>query len=96
MEKCVLASDIAPMRELFTPGESGEVFRAGDATDLAAKAVGLLNDPPRRHRLGRTGRVVVTGQRDWSRVIEGYSAVYAAAASRHTSAPRLPQYETAR
>jgi PEP-CTERM/exosortase A-associated glycosyltransferase len=95
MEKCVLASDIAPMRELFAPGESGELFRAGDAGDLANKVIALLSDAQRRDRLGRTGRALVCAQRHWSRVSEGYTQVYATAMSRHASRRRFRQLEVA-
>jgi glycosyltransferase involved in cell wall biosynthesis len=88
MEKCVLASDIEPLRELFKPGESGEVFRPGDAADLGKKAVELLRDDKRRAALGRAARATVVRERQWRTIVDGYQAVYATACARSRSQPR--------
>lgn len=41
----VLASDLGGLREVVTPGDNGELFRAGDARDLRARIEQLAADP---------------------------------------------------
>lgn len=43
----VLASRLGAMSEIVTDGKTGALFEAGNASDLADKAMSLLNDPDR-------------------------------------------------
>ncbi len=52
---CVLASDIPGNAELVEPGESGLLFRPGDAGDLARQLKALMADPALRRRLAAEG-----------------------------------------
>lgn len=52
---CVLASNIPGNAELVVPGESGLLFRPGDASDLARQLTTLLTDPALRRRLAAEG-----------------------------------------
>jgi len=54
--KVILASNIAPAREVIADGESGLLFQLGDIGDLTAKTVRALRDPDLRGLLGRNAR----------------------------------------
>lgn len=54
--RVIVASDIAAAREVIVDGETGVLFRMGDADDLAAKTVRLARDPGRRAAIGRQAR----------------------------------------
>jgi len=45
-------SDIGPLREVSSDGKYAALFRAGDADDLAAKLIELIDDEELRARLG--------------------------------------------
>ncbi len=49
----LVASDIAPFRELGTDGEHFLLFKSGDAADLAEKVCTLLDEPAMGRRLAR-------------------------------------------
>jgi glycosyltransferase involved in cell wall biosynthesis len=62
--KAILVSDkcgCAP--DLVTPGINGNIFSAGDKTDLKNKLAELLSD---KHRLGKMGEKSYSIIRDWS------------------------------
>jgi phosphatidylinositol alpha-mannosyltransferase len=71
----VLASDLDAFSRVLDGGQAGELFRAGDATDLARSLVGLLDDEPRRARLRELSASWVR-RFDWSAVAEDVLAVY--------------------
>jgi glycosyltransferase involved in cell wall biosynthesis len=77
LERAVVTSDVPALRELIRPGETGLVFTAEDATDLAAVVEPLLDDPPGRARLGKAAREWVTAERTWRRNGERYRELYA-------------------
>lgn len=52
----VVASAIAPLREVIEPGENGLLVPAGSVESLADAVGPLLEDPARREALGRRGR----------------------------------------
>ena len=54
--RVMLASDIAAAREVITDGETGVLFRMGDAADLAAKMLRLADDAELRATIGRQAR----------------------------------------
>jgi glycosyltransferase involved in cell wall biosynthesis len=62
----VLTSDTAPCSRIVRETGAGEVFRAGDAADLAA-AVRRLADPAVRRIAGEAGRRAVLEQYNWER-----------------------------
>ena len=59
-EKAVVVSGTRALREMVRDGETGEVFRTGDAEDLARVLERLAADPDRRRALGRRAREWVT------------------------------------
>lgn len=70
--RVLLASDIPAAREAIADGESGRLFRTGDASDLAAKLLTLAADPAMRDQIGRQARTVAES---WSlaHVAKAYS-----------------------
>lgn len=72
--RCCLVSDIPPNVE--AGGGCVATFRSGDAVDLTRELAVLLNDAPRRGRLGRAAREHVRGAYDWDRVAAETAALY--------------------
>jgi glycosyltransferase involved in cell wall biosynthesis len=64
-------------RELIRDGETGRLFRAGDAHDLAAVALDLLRDRPAWPRYHAAGRRFVAEERSWPAIVARYRKVYA-------------------
>jgi PEP-CTERM/exosortase A-associated glycosyltransferase len=78
----LIASDVGGHRELIEDGHTGVLFRAGDAADLAAKALAALNLPDGGAALRANGRHFVESERNWARSIANYRAIYGAALGR--------------
>ena len=57
--RLLIASDIPGAREAVTDGETGLLFRMGDAADLTRKILLAADDPALRERIGRTARARV-------------------------------------
>jgi glycosyltransferase involved in cell wall biosynthesis len=62
----VVTSDAAPSARVVRETRSGEVFRAGDAGDLAAALLRLV-DPSARQAAGEAGRRAVLSRYNWER-----------------------------
>lgn len=71
----VLASDLPAFSRVLDGGAAGEMFRNEDVGDLAARLVGLLEDPARREQLSLAGRRRAE-RFDWSVVAADILAVY--------------------
>ena len=71
-----IASDVGGHRELIRDGETGVLFRAGDAADLTAKALDLLSQPERWPALKARGRRFVEEERTWRNSVARYADVY--------------------
>ena len=69
-------SDVPPLREIVTPGETGLVFRPQDAGHLAEVIGGALDDPELRARLGRQAREWVASSRTWAHNGARYRQLY--------------------
>jgi len=76
--RLVVASDVGGHRELIRDGETGVLFRAGDATELAAGILELLARPQRWATLEAAARRFVESERNWSGSVARYRPVYAA------------------
>ncbi|PIE19943.1 MAG: glycosyltransferase WbuB [Proteobacteria bacterium] len=74
--KPVLVSDVGAMLELVKPGETGNVFEAGSARDLAEKAIDVLHDPERQQAMGKAARAFVEAERQWPHLVASYRAIY--------------------
>jgi PEP-CTERM/exosortase A-associated glycosyltransferase len=74
--RLLVASDVGGHRELIRHGETGILFRAGDARALAEAVVGLLNEPERWAGLRAAARSFVERERSWSAVVLRYQPIY--------------------
>ncbi|MCB1790181.1 MAG: glycosyltransferase, exosortase A system-associated [Gammaproteobacteria bacterium] len=75
-KRLFVASDVGGHRELIVDGETGVLHRAGDAADLAAKMIALLQDAQRGAAIKEAGRRFVETERNWSASIANYDAPY--------------------
>ena len=71
-----IASDVGGHRELIRDGETGVLFRAGDAADLTAKTLELLAHPERWPMLKNNGRRFVEQERTWRNSVGRYQKIY--------------------
>jgi phosphatidylinositol alpha-mannosyltransferase len=71
----IVASDLEAFRTVLRGGTAGELFRNGDATDLARVAGALLDDPARRAELSVAAIDAVRAY-DWSVVAREVLSVY--------------------
>jgi phosphatidyl-myo-inositol alpha-mannosyltransferase len=71
----IVASDLEAFRTVLRDGTAGELFRTGDAADLARVAGALLDDPARRAELSVAALDAVRAY-DWSRVARDVLSVY--------------------
>jgi len=74
--RLVLGSDVGGHRELIRPGETGELFRAGDPEALAAAVLCLQKDSGRWPQLRDAARKFVETERNWDASIARYVDVY--------------------
>ncbi len=74
--KLFVASDVGGHRELILDGQTGVLFRAGDATSLADAVVGLLADRTRWAKLREQGRRFVEKERTWAGSVARYGPVF--------------------
>ncbi len=73
-----VASDVGGHRELIREGETGVLFRAGDADDLAANVLNLFNQPEHWPLLKANGRRFVETERNWALSVGRYAPIYRA------------------
>ena len=71
----VLASELPAFRRVLEGGRCGELFRTGDAADLAGRMTRLLDDPARRAALVDAASTAVR-RYDWSTVATRVIRVY--------------------
>jgi glycosyltransferase involved in cell wall biosynthesis len=74
----LVASDVGGHRELIRNGETGTLFKAGNAAALAAAVLDLLGNPERCAALKSTARSFVENERNWRASVARYHGVYAA------------------
>ncbi|MEI7968838.1 MAG: TIGR04063 family PEP-CTERM/XrtA system glycosyltransferase [Betaproteobacteria bacterium] len=74
--RLLVASDVGGHRELIRDGQTGLLFRAGDARDLARAVTALLQAPADRAVLRARGREFVERERTWTNSVARYRAVY--------------------
>jgi glycosyltransferase involved in cell wall biosynthesis len=79
--KPVVANGIPGVRSVVKDGENGLLARAGDVLDLSAKLQMLLDDPPRRQRMGELGRKRAEETYAWPQVVFQLALVYTEALS---------------
>lgn len=82
--RILVASDVGGHQELIRDGETGFLFKAGDADALAQTVLKLLRQPERWAALRARGRQFVERERNWGRSVANYVAPYEALTrSRH-------------
>jgi PEP-CTERM/exosortase A-associated glycosyltransferase len=81
--RLLIASDVGGHRELIRDGETGVLFKAGDARDLADKTAGLLQATERWPQLRANARRFVETERNWAQSVARYQQVYDNARRRH-------------
>lgn len=74
--RLLVASDVGGHRELIRSGETGVLFKAGDAGALAAAVVDLVSHPERWPILRSTARKFVETERNWRASVARYRGVY--------------------
>jgi glycogen(starch) synthase len=78
-----VASDVGGHRELVRHGETGHLFRAGDADALEGAIEAVLAQRDRWPQLRAQARRFVEGERTWAASVARYRAVYQRALQRH-------------
>jgi len=71
-----VASDVGGHQELIRDGETGVLFRAGDAQSLADKVLALLSSSEQWPALKQAGRIYVEIERNWRVSVAHYQSVY--------------------
>jgi PEP-CTERM/exosortase A-associated glycosyltransferase len=74
--RLLVASDVGGHKELIRDGETGILFRAGDAASLADAIVRLLGQRDLWPRLRDQGRRFVERERTWETSVAGYRTVF--------------------
>jgi len=74
--RLLAASDVGGHHELIRDGETGVLFKAGDADDLAAKVLQLLADEKHWPTLRATARQFVENERNWRASVARYQPIY--------------------
>jgi PEP-CTERM/exosortase A-associated glycosyltransferase len=76
-EKLLVASDVGGHRELIRDGETGTLFRAGSAPDLAAAVVRALElAAAPADAMKARGRAFVERERTWEKSVARYVPIY--------------------
>lgn len=76
--KPVLGSRLGSVPYLIDEGQTGELFTAGDAADLARQARSLWQQPELTNRLGRNARRVVESRYDSAKSFDQLMDIFAA------------------
>jgi PEP-CTERM/exosortase A-associated glycosyltransferase len=72
----VVASDVGGHRELLIDGETGYLFRAGDAKALARKLLEVIDQQMEWPAMRAAGRRYVETERTWDAAVARYAPVY--------------------
>ena len=72
----LVASDVGGHKELIRDGETGMLFRAGDADDLARSVLQLMSMQERWPQMREAGRRFVETERNWTNSVARYRGVY--------------------
>lgn len=74
--RAVILSDVAALREIANQSAAVELFRAGDADDLARKILSLVHDPQRVQELSHRASRWVRNHRSWDNNVNEYYRIY--------------------
>jgi glycosyltransferase involved in cell wall biosynthesis len=81
----VVATDIAAVRCLVRPGEDSDLVAVDDPGGLARAVGALLDDPERRERYGRAGRLRAEHEFGWDAIVDGWDELLGASVERRRS-----------
>lgn len=76
MGKAVVASDVAALAEIVSPGATGLLHEKGDAESLTGQLAKLLDDPSLMTDLGARSREWVVAERDWRSIASTIARTY--------------------
>lgn len=82
MGKAIVASDVAALAEIITPGVNGFLHIKGDAQSLRTQLQRLLDDRDLTQRIGEQARHWVVEHRDWNAISTIVADTYAELTSR--------------
>ena len=88
--RMLVASDVGGHRELIRDGDTGTLFRAGDAAALAQAIDGLLAQREMWPQRRAQARRFVEAERTWAHSVERYREVYRRALTTYGRAQALP------
>lgn len=74
--RLVVASDVGGHKELIADRQTGWLFKAGDAGDLARTVLELLNAPELWPTIKQAGRRFVEEERNWQASVQRYVPIY--------------------
>ena len=74
--RLLVASDVGGHKELIRHGETGMLFKAGDADALTQTVVDLLANQTSWPAMRAAGRSFVEAERNWGRSVANYAKVY--------------------
>src|SRR5699024_9092051 len=77
MGKAVVASDVAALKEIVTPGVNGYLHEKGSTESLIEQLTILLDDPEHTRRIGDQAREWVVENRDWKQLAQLIARTYA-------------------
>jgi glycosyltransferase involved in cell wall biosynthesis len=83
---CVVTNDWA-LKEMVVRGQTGEHVECGNAEDIAAKLIALLDDPQQLARMGAAGRRRVLDYYTWDKVVGRLRNAISAAADTKAAPP---------
>ena len=87
--RMLVASDVGGHRELIRHGQTGFLFRAGDAAALAGALDDVLVRRPSWPKLREQARRFVEVERTWASSVARYREVYRRALARHDRSPSI-------
>lgn len=80
--RLLVASDVGGHKELIRHGETGLLFQAGRADQLALTVLELLGQPERAAAMRKAGRAFVERERTWTTSVARYRDAYVSLESR--------------
>ncbi len=72
----VIATRVGGLPEVVVDGENGYLLPLGDVEGMAAAAVSLLEDEPRRRQFGAAGRRRAVEEFQEDRIVARYREIY--------------------
>jgi D-inositol-3-phosphate glycosyltransferase len=74
--KAVIASDLAPNKEVITDGNNGFLFKTGDEKSLAETIERVMKDKTLRDQVAKSGKVYVETNHDWNMIAAEWIKIF--------------------